>query len=599
MNTRKRTFVFLGMVVMVAVGLETMVRQLAAAPFDAAAIITVTTTDDELNNDGDCSLREAIQAANQNVVVDNCAAGVGDDEIILPAGTYTLTLPGGDEDDNATGDLDILSNLTIIGAGAISTTIDGGAIDRVLHIPSLQAQVVVNQVKVRNGLAPIGGAILNSGVLTLTHSIISANKAEHGGGGIFNDGILTVTHSIISANETNANGGGIANAGPLTVADSIIRNNHAVNFNSQGGGIASWSALTMTNSTISGNTSVRYGGGLHNNGAATLTAVTISGNHAAEQGAGVLNGAGSPLLLINSTLRDNGASSVDGGAISTAGPITLTNSTISGNYAAYGAGIYVQLDTVTLNHSTISANRARAATGILSGFRATVILEDSIVADQLEGGDCLNPDGMIISAGNNLDSDNSCHLTGAGDIPGGNAALGPLQDNGGPTWTHALLPGSAAIDQGACLGGALATDQRGVIRPQGTTCDIGSYETTGAAIDLRVTPDLQTIASGDKATFTLAITNTGSIMLTNVTVVDKLTPACEQNLGNLSPLSATTYQCERPAVMTPFSNVIRVTASTALGDRVHAEGAGIVKLTGWSDQFLPVVINTTQTFDQR
>jgi len=90
----------------------------AGAPGGAqAAAIVVTTTQDELNSDGDCSLREAITAANA-------------DTITLPAGTYTLAIPGADEDGNATGDLDITSDLNVSGAGADTTVVDGNALDR-------------------------------------------------------------------------------------------------------------------------------------------------------------------------------------------------------------------------------------------------------------------------------------------------------------------------------------------------------------------------------------------------------------------------------------------------------------------------------------
>jgi CSLREA domain-containing protein len=99
-----------------------------------AATITVNTTNDELNSDGDCSLREAIQAANTDATVDACTTGSGADTITLPAGTYTLSLAGASEDANATGDLDITSVITIDGADAASTTIDGGGLDRVLDV---------------------------------------------------------------------------------------------------------------------------------------------------------------------------------------------------------------------------------------------------------------------------------------------------------------------------------------------------------------------------------------------------------------------------------------------------------------------------------
>ena len=124
-----------------------------SSPAQAATTIIVTTTDDELNSDGDCALREAIQAANTDTAVDACPAGSGDDAITLGAGSYTLTLAGTLEDNNATGDLDIVGStgdLTVNGAGASSTIIDGGGIDRVLHI--LNGTATINDATVTNGL---------------------------------------------------------------------------------------------------------------------------------------------------------------------------------------------------------------------------------------------------------------------------------------------------------------------------------------------------------------------------------------------------------------------------------------------------------------
>src|SRR3990170_4392776 len=112
-----------------------------------AATITVTTTADELNSDGDCSVREAVRAANTNAVVDACTAGgPGMDTINVPAGTFTLSIGGVNEEWAVTGDLDITQftqplpagttsgPVTIDGAGASSTIIDGGAIDRVFDV---------------------------------------------------------------------------------------------------------------------------------------------------------------------------------------------------------------------------------------------------------------------------------------------------------------------------------------------------------------------------------------------------------------------------------------------------------------------------------
>jgi hypothetical protein len=147
---------------------------------------------------------------------------------------------------------------------------------------------------------------------------------------------------------------------------------------------------------------------------------------------------------------------VGGGLVSSTGPLTLMNSTVSGNTASSGGGLY--------NSSS------------------QVILTSSIVASNLEGVDCSFNRGSITSHGYNLDSDTSCRLTAATDHPGVDPLLGPLQDNGGPTLTHALLPGSPAIDAipwgtNGC-GTTLLGDQRWQARPQPAwgACDSGAYE---------------------------------------------------------------------------------------------------------------------------
>ena len=124
------------------------------SPFADAATFTVTKTADTNDGtcNGDCSLREAITAAN---------AAAGTDTITLPAGTYTLSIAGANEDANATGDLDITESVTINGVSAATTIVDGGAIDRVFDV--LAGTSAINNVTIRNGLAPGtsgGGGIL-------------------------------------------------------------------------------------------------------------------------------------------------------------------------------------------------------------------------------------------------------------------------------------------------------------------------------------------------------------------------------------------------------------------------------------------------------
>ncbi len=183
-----------------------------------AATITVNTTDDELNSDGDCSLREAIQAANSNAGVDACTAGSGPDSIVFDAsvvpGTFTLTIPGISEDANETGDLDITADLTITGAGAASTVIQAGAtpgsgIDRVFHIDpnAVGVTVEISDVTIRNGDTTgvgNGGGILNDagGTLTLNNSTVTGNSASVLAGGIFNNSGTATLKNMIVANQT-------------------------------------------------------------------------------------------------------------------------------------------------------------------------------------------------------------------------------------------------------------------------------------------------------------------------------------------------------------------------------------------------------------
>ena len=394
--------------VTVALGVLPLLRVESQAA--GAAVITVNTTDDELNSDGDCSLREAIQAANTDGAVDACTAGTGADTVVVPAGIYTLTLGT---------QLGIYSDLTLTGAGKDSTIVQaaaspGDASQRVFLISDASTSVDLSDLTIRHGKGFGGGGILNFGSLTLTNTDVTANIAEIGGG-IWNrqKATLTMTNSSVTANtasrEASANGGGINNFG---------------------------GTLVLNNSTVSGNMAGGIGGGITN--------------------------------LISAVL-------------------TVTNSTIAGNQAEFGGGIMNEIGggTVTVSNSTINgniANRTGGGGGIVNNT-GTIILINTIIANST-GSDCTR---SVTSLGHNLDSDGTCALVATGDLSNTDPLLGPLQDNGGSTFTHALLPSSPAIDAGnpatpgsggnACE----AADQRGVARPHRAACDIGAFEleTTG------------------------------------------------------------------------------------------------------------------------
>jgi hypothetical protein len=337
-----------------------------------------------------------------------------------------------------------------------------------------------------------GGGIWNqlNGTLTVTASTLSGNSAGTGGG-IWNVGTLTVTNSTLSGNSAGS-GGGIENAvGTLTVTASTLTGNSAV---SGGGGInnSSNGRLTITASTLSGNSATGgidvpgIGGGIYNTSpqGVTLTSSTLSGNSASVEGGGIFNAVNGMVTVTASTLSGNSASSLGGGIYSDSSTVILANSTLSGNSATYGGGIYNSgLDsTLTVTSCTLSGNSASSLGGGIYSGAGLIALRNTILAGNTAptGPDV---DGILNSQGHNLIGDGS---GGSGfvatDLVGTSASpvdpkLGPLQDNGGPTQTMALLPGSPAIGAGDPTGAPLY-DQRGPGFPRVVNgkIDIGAFE---------------------------------------------------------------------------------------------------------------------------
>jgi CSLREA domain-containing protein len=417
---RKRLWVYVTFASVVpAAALSVTLAMAAPVPQSAAATLTVTKTGD--TSDGVCDADCSLREA--------MAAASPGDTIVIPTGTYTLTQKV---------QLTINKSLTLKGSGSEDTVIQaairpGGANFRVLSVLAGN-NVRISGVTVRNGKVGVGGGgIHNAGFLTLTSSVISGNSAADGwGGGIYNEGILTLTSSVISGNSAaDGWGGGIYNAGALTLTSSTVSGNSANK--GWGGGVYNEKTLMLTNSTVSGNSAADgWGGGIYNQGALAMTNSTISGNSA-------LDGWG--------------------GGIYNEGRLTLSSSTVSGNIATESGG------------------------GIFSEDQGKVNLSNTIIAVNTS---LIRPDcrGLFTSQGRNLIGyADGCEVqTNTGDLVDLDPLLGPLQDNGGPTKTHALLPGSPAIDRipaEACTPqnwNSTVTDQRGVARPQNGSCDVGAYE---------------------------------------------------------------------------------------------------------------------------
>ncbi len=255
-------------------------------------------------------------------------------------------------------------------------------------------------------------------------------------------------------------------------------------------------AVTISNMTITGGDSDMGGGGIGNAGATlTLINITVSGNTSTGGGGGIANSFGT-VTVINSTISGNTDAAAGGGILNVTGAglsFTLINSTVSGNTATAeslgGGGIHNFFGLLRLFNSTVADNTDDflGVGGILNGV-GMVELTNSIIATN-PGFDC---GGGILSFGYNLDSDGTCF---DGSVTGDITApplLGPLAENDGTTFTHALLAGSPAIDMGnpdGCddpFGTLLTTDQRGKPRPEmaGGLCDIGAFEVQAAAVPL-------------------------------------------------------------------------------------------------------------------
>lgn len=349
-----------------------------------AASINVNGFGDTLNNDGVCTIREAIINANNDAATwTDCAAGSGSDIINLPAGTITLSVatPGGQfaiEDLCITGDLDVLSSMTING-NASGTTINAAALDRVFDINPDDGNPMTTP--------PLINVDINN--LTMTNG----RQNDTGGLRVNLNATVTVDNSTVSNCNAAANdGGGVGNSG----------------------------TLTMTNCTVSGNFALLLGGGISNSGTLSLVSCTVTAN-------------------------DSSFNNLVGGISNSAGTTTLRNTIVAGNQG---------VDEPNLRGSFISAGY-----NIIGEFGVNLPLITPTTGDQF-------------------------------DVSDAAVLLGPLANNGGPTSTHALGAGSLAIDKGHSS--STTTDQRGLTRPcdladvtnatGGDGADVGAFELQGACV---------------------------------------------------------------------------------------------------------------------
>lgn len=366
--------------------------------------LVVDTLADELDYDfsaGDLSLREAIHLAHGFVGADTIVF----DDALTSGGPAVLSLVG--------GELRIDDSVSIVGPGATMLTIDASGSD------------LTPETKNGDGIRIFyidDGDVANVPTVEIRGLMLTGGDSSGSGGAIFNREDLSIAFCTISGNAANGlfnYGGGVANFdGQLSVHGTTISGNSAL----KGGGIGSRGALNVTDSTISGNSASADGGGIHSR-------AYLGGGLAAN----------------------------------------IINSTVSGNAASAGGGIYGQGMT-SIRHSTITANTAISfGSGVASesteGYTRTEV-GGSIIAGNV------GADADIPGASNTFQS-NGYNLIGvgsavgvfdqAGDQTGADPLLGPLEDNGGPTKTHAPLPPSSVIDAGdpSVVFNTAEFDQRG------------------------------------------------------------------------------------------------------------------------------------------
>ncbi len=441
---------------------------------------------------------DGVVTVNQSNFTSNGANRAGGGIEII-AGTLTLT------------DTDLINNdVNGLVTGKAPAPGNGGG----LHVSGIANVTLDNAIVSGNVAAREGGGLWNQAGSTLTirnGSLIQLNtalgdQASQGGGGIFNNGgVVDIEDAILLSNfadGASGSGGGILNVsgGVVTVADTIFTSNVA---SRAGGGIednsvpagtvATGNSITLNRVTLDRNnagvimpgrggaifSSPGNGGGLHVSGAGNIAInqSTIAGNIAANEGGGLWNSTG-VMTIDASTISGN--TSGDGGGIfndSASGDVVLVNSTISGNRAngggsttGAGGGLRTEGGNVTLTSVTVGMNTASVGGGLSIGG-GSITIGSSIVSGNTAGTDP-NVSGVFVNNGNN--------------VVGGSPRLAPLANNGGPTMTHALLPGSPAINNGNLAG--VAVDQRGVTRPQGARPDSGAFESNLAGPTTPVSP---------------------------------------------------------------------------------------------------------------
>lgn len=416
----------------------------------AAPIVVKTTADDTLVN-GNCTLREAIIAANTDSPVDACPAGSGADTIILPEGEYALQIIGPAEDQGYTGDLDIHAPLTIVGAGGGATILGYGAAfeyldrDRTLQIFASAGQVTLQKLTISGSRAllpstvPGGIGIFSAADLTLIDCLVADNGAEEYsgifGGGIYSLGSLHLLRTHLQANFASR-GGGVYNSGDALIEDSsftgnradeddyaagifsdgqleVLRSTFSGNYAAAAGAIRNDGTLTMRDSHLDDNTARFAAAALDNRGVAVLTNVTANNNGVGHY-IGAIRNTGT-LTMTHGTIMNNTSYDYAGGIASEGGWLHLEDVEIAGNSSGgSGGGLYVGAEAVRLVKVNLHNNTSSVQDGGGAYIYGTATIIDSAIIGNTAASDGggLYVHGVLILS-NSVVSGNHTGIDGA------------------------------------------------------------------------------------------------------------------------------------------------------------------------------------------
>ncbi|MCG8331401.1 MAG: T9SS type A sorting domain-containing protein [Chitinophagales bacterium] len=409
-------------------------------------IIVNSTEDNLISGDGNCTLREAISNANAgtDLTEGDCDCG---NTIRFDVSTngipFTIAIDGIDENDNATGDFDINTEISIIGNGTENTIIDGAQLDRVFEIHTTQIDVVfaiyandatsIENLTIRNGNAPgVGGGIYcESADLTLNNCMIEENSAINGGGIFSYSGNLNLTNSIVRANET--------------LHSAIIIYDPPIGFYEYGGGICSYSGdLTLDNCTIEENTAFQGGGIAFFSGNLNLTKSEIINNTSSSDGGGILFYSGNLMTLNDCSVAYNsaGGNGLGGGIhLYDSYMITLNDCMVISNSAFEGGGIFLLRGNHLIGtNCMIEGNSATNGGGICSSDQNFTTLNDCSVAYNSAnsiGGGIYSLDGSSTTL-------NDCSVINNSAFQGG----GVLSHISNLTITNSTMRGNSASQGG-------------------------------------------------------------------------------------------------------------------------------------------------------